>query len=179
MKKKLIYIIGAVGSGKTTLAKEIEKASHYKHVELDYLIYKFDELKGTTRTRDIEEVLTLINSIISSNDKIVFEDVGNESFTFLYESIDLFVILNTGLVIRMYRIIKRFFKRLISIEKYGFDYHHSFKQKLVFTYDLLKLTKRFEKDYRSTTLDKITKTKTKIIYLNNRKDVEKFIKEFF
>ena len=55
---KKIYIIGAVGSGKTTLAKELSKKLNIKMYELDKVVW--DDEHGNIKRTDIE-ILDIFN----------------------------------------------------------------------------------------------------------------------
>ena len=66
-----IYIIGPVGSGKTTLSKLLSKKYNIKKHELDKIVW--DDDNGNTKRTD-KEINRLFNSII--NDKAwIIEDV--------------------------------------------------------------------------------------------------------
>lgn len=71
-----IYIIGCPGTGKTTIAKHLNKKLRIKHYELDCVVYD-DE--NNHRKRSDEEINDLFNSIIKKPNWII-EDVGRNRF---------------------------------------------------------------------------------------------------
>ncbi|EMA6343002.1 DNA topology modulation protein FlaR [Bacillus cytotoxicus] len=112
---KRIHIIGSVGSGKTTLAKEIYLKLDIPYYELDNVVWrrhKFGDIRRTEQERE-----KYLNSIIQSESWII-EGVYNEDWVSnCFHSADLIIFLDTRYSIRSYRIIKRFFKQRLRIEK--------------------------------------------------------------
>ena len=73
---KKIYIIGAVGSGKTTLAKKLSSRLDIKMYELDKIVW--DDDNGNVKRSD-QDILKLFYEIIEKNTWII-EDVGRKKF---------------------------------------------------------------------------------------------------
>ena len=73
---KKIYIIGAVGTGKTTLAKDLSKKLNIKMYELDKVVW--DDENGNIKRSD-EEVQKLFGEILNKETWII-EDVGRKKF---------------------------------------------------------------------------------------------------
>lgn len=105
---KRIHIIGSVGSGKTTLAKEISSWLDVPYYELDNIVWirhKSGDIRRTEQER--EEYL---NSILQS-DSWIIEGIHNEDWVSnCFKNADLIFFLDTKYSIRTYRIIKRFIK---------------------------------------------------------------------
>ena len=85
-----IYIIGPVGSGKTTLSRLLSAKYNIKKYELDKIVW--DDENGNVKRKD-EEIKVLFNKIIGNKSWII-EDIGRKKF------IDgiLFIIVSFGLV---------------------------------------------------------------------------------
>ena len=71
-----IYIIGCPGTGKTTIAKYLNKKLRYKHYELDKVVYDDED---NHRKRTDEEIDKLFKDILKKPNWII-EDVGRNKF---------------------------------------------------------------------------------------------------
>ena len=71
-----IYIIGPVGSGKTTLAGILSKKYHIEKYELDKIVW--DDENGNIKRTD-NEINKLFKEILQ-NKRWIIEDVGREKF---------------------------------------------------------------------------------------------------
>ncbi|KOP78695.1 DNA topology modulation protein FlaR [Lysinibacillus sp. FJAT-14745] len=110
-----IHIIGSVGSGKTTLAKELSATLNIPYYELDNVVWKRQN-SGDSRRTDPQKV-DYLNNIIFTNAWII-EGVHNEDW--VAESLsnaELIIFLDTNYFIRIYRIIKRFTLQKLGLEK--------------------------------------------------------------
>lgn len=111
---KKIYIIGPVGSGKTTLANNLSKKLNIKFYELDKVVYD-DNNNNKKRTKnEIEKIIKKIQS----QSKWIVEDVGREFFTPFLQDADRVYYLN--IYKRYLRCIKRWLKQKLGIEKYNY-----------------------------------------------------------
>ena len=72
---KKIYIIGPVGSGKTTLAKHLSKKYNIPYFELDKVVY--DDFIGMKRFSF--EIDNIFSDILKEEEWII-EDVGRDVF---------------------------------------------------------------------------------------------------
>lgn len=106
-----IYIIGPVGSGKSTLSKVLAKKYNTEYYELDKIIWNDDI--GIKRPK--EETIKLFNNIINKESWII-EDVGRPIFESSYEKCDYIYYLKLPKFILYSRIIKRFVKQKLKIE---------------------------------------------------------------
>ena len=106
-----IYIIGPVGSGKSTLSKVLAKKYNTENYELDKIIWNDDI--GIKRPK--EETIKLFNNIINKESWII-EDVGRPIFESSYEKCDYIYYLKLPKIILYSRIIKRFVKQKLKIE---------------------------------------------------------------
>lgn len=110
-----IYIVGAAGSGKTTLAKRISQKTGVRCYHLDDIVYLNDsENKGRIRS-DIDRD-NLFDEIIKETDWIV-EDNGRMCFREAMQKADKIILLYPHKYVRMKRIVIRYIKQKLGIEK--------------------------------------------------------------
>ena len=112
---KKIYIIGPVGSGKTTLAKKISSKLNIKMYELDKIVWNDDEnIKRTD-----EEVLKIFNEIIKQ-DSWIIEDVGRTIFIDGLKMADIVYYIDLKPIIIYKRCVLRWIKQKIGTEPYNY-----------------------------------------------------------
>ncbi|WP_286166058.1 DNA topology modulation protein FlaR [Peribacillus frigoritolerans] len=110
-----IRIIGSVGSGKTTLARELSSILNIPYYELDNVVWKRDQ-SGDVRRTDAERDHYL-KSIIASGTWII-EGVHSEKWVSAsFHQADLIIFLDPRYSVRTYRIMKRFFLQKLRAEK--------------------------------------------------------------
>lgn len=108
-----ILIIGAVGTGKTTLSKQLSKKYNIKHYEIDSIVHD-DNAGGRKRTE--EEQNRIINQIDEGNDWII-EGTLRKNLYYLIEMSDKIIYLDIPKRTRNVRILTRFIKQKLKIEK--------------------------------------------------------------
>ncbi|PLR74713.1 DNA topology modulation protein FlaR [Bacillus sp. UMB0728] len=109
-----IHIIGSVGSGKTTLARKLSAQVGIPHYELDNVVWERGPQGDRRRTE--KERDALFQEIIAS-DCWIIEGVHH---TWIMESLrlaDQIILLDPPYSQRTYRIIKRFIKQKLHLEK--------------------------------------------------------------
>ena len=116
-----ILIIGIVASGKTSLAKELEKRLGISHFEIDSIVH--DDLNK--RKRSVLEQLKLIEEIDLNNDWIIEGTLRKN--------------LDISLKIRKRRIITRFIKQKFGLEKCNYKP----------TLEMLRLMFKWTKDFEN------------------------------
>lgn len=109
-----IYIIGSVGSGKTTLAKKLSKDLNISYYELDNIVWKYNP-NGDIR-RSEEEIEILFNKILEKDNWII-ENVGRSYFDRGYEEADTIIYLKLSRLVLYKRVILRWIKQNLKIEK--------------------------------------------------------------
>ncbi|KOS64678.1 AAA family ATPase [Lysinibacillus agricola] len=110
-----IHIIGSVGSGKTTLAKELSAQLNIPYYELDNVVWVRQNSSDIRRT-DPQKVDYLHNIVLTK--AWIIEGVHNEDWVAeSFSNADLIIFLDTNYFIRIYRIIKRFTLQKIGLEK--------------------------------------------------------------
>ncbi|RDW17301.1 DNA topology modulation protein FlaR [Oceanobacillus chungangensis] len=161
-----IHIIGSVGSGKTTLAKEISLTLGIPDYELDNVVWKRDK-SGDIR-RNEQEREAYLNSIIQSESWII-EGVHNEDWVSnCFHSADLIIFLDTRYTIRSYRIIKRYFKQMLRVEK------SNYKPTLQIFLKMFKWNRYFEEVGKVNFFNKYGIYKDKIVVINNKKCIKDY-----
>ncbi len=160
---KRIHIIGSVGSGKTTLAKELSTILNYPFYELDNVVWirgKSGDIRRTEKERE-----DYLNSIINSKTWII-EGVHNEDWmanSFRYA--DLIIFLDTNYVLRTYRIIKRFVFQKLRLE--DSNYKPTFKIFL----KMFKWNRYFEEVGKPNFFNKFGRYSDKLLVITDKKQV--------
>ncbi|ADL50849.1 hypothetical protein [Clostridium cellulovorans] len=132
-----IYIIGIVASGKTTLARRVSQELNIPHHELDCIVWNETDAGRFKRTP--EEQVEVIEDI----DRIgawIIEGTYRSSCHCLFDMADKIIFLDTPLWKRRYRILSRFIKQQLGIEKCHY------KSNLEMLRAMYKWTSDFEKD---------------------------------
>lgn len=111
-----IYIIGPVGSGKTTLARKLSKKLNINFYELDKVVW--DDDNGNVK-RSEEEINSLFNDIINQESQII-EDVGRKCFKKGRDKADIIYYIKLKPITIYYRVVKRWIKQKLGIEKYNY-----------------------------------------------------------
>ena len=110
-----IHIIGGPGSGKTTLASRLSRQLGIPHIDLDDL--QWDNAKGSYGTkRDPKEIDALLHQILQRDDWII-EGVYHKWCAQCFADADRIVLLETPRHICRSRIIRRFVRRKLGLEK--------------------------------------------------------------
>lgn len=111
-----ILIIGTVGTGKTTLAKKLSKQYKINHYQIDSIVHD-DEDNGRKRSREEQdEIVRQINN----NDNWIIEGVLRKNLEYLLELADKIIYLNIPKYKRNIRILVRFIKQNLKIEKVNY-----------------------------------------------------------
>ncbi|QOR64962.1 DNA topology modulation protein FlaR [Cytobacillus suaedae] len=163
---KRIHIIGSVGSGKTTLAKELSKRLDIPHYELDNVAWIRNK-SGDIRRTEVERE-EYLNSIIQSESWIV-EGVHNEDWVSnCFQDADLIIFLDPNYQIRTYRIIMRFIKQKLRLEK------SNYKPTLEIFLKMFKWNRHFEEVGKVNFFNKYGLHKNKIEVINNTKNLYEY-----
>ncbi|MGE7625256.1 DNA topology modulation protein FlaR [Viridibacillus sp. NPDC096237] len=112
---KKIHIIGSVGSGKTTLAKELSAKLAIPYHELDNVVWKRCKTGDIRRT--VEEREDFLSVIIMS-DSWIIEGVHTEAWVANnIKHAEIIIFLDTSYKVRIYRIFKRFILQKLKMEQ--------------------------------------------------------------
>lgn len=159
---KKIFIVGIVASGKTTLAKRLSNQKEIPWYELDNIVHY--QTNAGRKKRTPEEQVEVIKEI-DSQGQWIFEGTDRESYQCLYNMADTIIFLDTPLWKRKIRIVTRYIKQQLGIEK------SNYKPDLYMLKMMYKWTNDFEIN-RENFLAKMNSYKDKVIRLtdNNRLD---------
>lgn len=158
-----ILISGIVASGKTTLAKKLSSTLNIPCYEGDSIAWGFPGEKRYKRTN--EEQAETIQRIDQKGDWII-EGTNRESQKMLHDMADRIIFLDTPLYIRKYRIMMRWIKQKLGLEKCNYKPDIKIlKQMFIWTSDFEKKRNEYEK-YLSNYQDKL-------IWVHSVKELEK------
>lgn len=159
-----IYIIGPVGSGKTTLAKQLSKKYKTKYYELDCIVFDDD---NNHRKRSIEETNVMFDKILKHKSWII-EDISRNRFDKGLEEADIIYYIAISKIRVYYRVIKRWFKQKLRLEKYNYP------PTLFQFFDMIRTTKSYYKKEKDK-LKKLKKYKHKVKFIT-KKDIKELTK---
>ncbi|WP_400241518.1 DNA topology modulation protein FlaR [Niallia sp. JL1B1071] len=158
-----IHIIGSVGSGKTTLAKELSIKLQLPYYELDNVVWLRKD-NGDIRRSEKEREKFLY--AIVQTDKWIIEGVHSEDWvSSSYLEADIIIFLDTNYFIRTLRIIKRFIKQKVGLEKA--HYQPTFK---IF-FKMFQWNKHFEEVGKPNFFKKYQKYQEKVFMVKDIKVV--------
>lgn len=164
-----LYIVGSVASGKSTLARRISKITGIPCHHLDEVVYLPDPSEPWgNRKRPVEKRNSLFEDILSSKHYII-EDAGREYFTEGLRQADTVILLEIPLYIRKKRIIFRWIKQNLGIEKC------IYRPRL----DVLKSMFKWAKNYDTGadgTKARVMPFYKKTVVLHNNKEIERYIR---
>lgn len=165
-----VHIIGSVGSGKTTLAKELSTKLEIPYYELDNVVWMRKENGDSRRTEEERE--KLLHRIVQT-DKWIIEGVHHDEWVKnSFQQADTIIFLDTNYYIRTYRIMKRFIKQKVGIEKA--HYQPSFK---IF-FKMFQWNKHFEEVGKPDFLKKYQEYQGKVFVVKGKKGAyQKFFRK--
>ncbi|MDQ6419583.1 hypothetical protein RB620_09085 [Paenibacillus sp. LHD-117] len=158
---KKIFIVGIVASGKTTIARRLSEILNIPCYELDNIVHHQTETGRFKRTE--EEQIEVIKNI-DLNGAWIFEGTDRPSYRCLFEMSDTIIFLDTPLRKRRLRILTRFLKQNLGIEKC------SYKPDLNMLKMMYRWTREFEKN-RDEFESRLQLYNEKVIRLPNSDDM--------
>ena len=161
-----IRIIGCSGSGKTFLAKRLSEKYNIPNYDLDDIQWDNSQNSYGIRT-PIEKRDQLLKEILQQPDWII-EGVYYAWVQKSFEDADIIYVLDMPKRLYKFRIIKRFVKRKIGLEK-------GKKETLKSVYDLLKWTETFQNTNLKEIITNLQAYKEKAVYIRNKKEINKLI----
>ncbi|MCM3596773.1 DNA topology modulation protein FlaR [Metabacillus idriensis] len=157
-----IRIIGSVGSGKTTLARELSSILNIPYYELDNVVWMRDQsgdIKRTDAERD-----SYLKSIIFSRTWII-EGVHNETWVSAsFHQADLIIFLDPRYSVRTYRIMKRFFLQKLRVEK------SNYKPTVKIFLNMFKWNRYFEEKGKPNFLHFYGKYRNKLLVISTNRE---------
>lgn len=163
-----IHIIGSVGSGKTTFAKKLSIQTGIQHYELDNMVWERVEGSRDIR-RNVEERDGQLYNIVKF-DKWIIEGVHHIWVKGSLDQADLILFLDIPYGKRNYRIIKRFIRQIVGVEKA--NYTPTFKMFI----NMFKWNAYFENKSKPEILKLLDHYGDKVVICKNNVDLKNFIK---
>lgn len=160
-----ILIIGSVASGKTSLARKLSRKLNINYYEIDSIVH--DDRNNYKRSP--EEQKKIINEINDKENDWIIEGTLRKNLFYLLDMTDLIVYLNINVRIRKWRIIKRFVKQKLRLEK------SNYKPSIEMFKLMFKWTSDFEKNKNELEL-MLDTYKEKLIKLNNKNEIKRYFK---
>ncbi len=112
---KKIRIIGCSGSGKTFFSKYLSNKYKIPHFDLDDIVWDNCEFYGVKKDKESRKLL--LNNILKNESWIIEGIYYKKWVAQTFDDADIIYVLNIPAYICIYRVIKRFIKRKLHIEK--------------------------------------------------------------
>ncbi|MFD1019880.1 AAA family ATPase [Thalassobacillus hwangdonensis] len=166
MPNKKIHIVGSVASGKTTLAKQLSIKLGIPYYELDNVVW--ERLPDGERRRTDEERDAHLKSILE-NDAWIIEGVHHEWVADSLEQAEQIIYLDTPMYKRRIRIVTRFIKQKLKLEKANYTPTFEIFRKM------FKWNRHFETVGKPAVLEKLApyEKKTHIVRKSNMKVINR------
>ena len=163
-----LYIVGSVGSGKSTLARRASRITGIPCTHLDEVVYEEDPTDSWGNHKRPDDVIETTFRVVLSQEHYIMEDAGRERFIDGMAQADRIIVLDYPLRVRKWRILKRWIKQKLGIEKCIYRPHIK----------MLKAMLRWVNNYgtdRDGTKGRIAQFAEKAVYLHNKKDTEQWL----
>jgi adenylate kinase family enzyme len=157
-----IHIIGGSGTGKTFYAEKISKQYNISHYDLDDIFWDNNAISYGTRM-PIEKRTELLNRILTTENWII-EGVYYKWLNDSFSSADWIFILIISPIIFNFRIIKRFIKRKLGIQK-------GKKETIKSLFGLLVWTNNYYKHEIPEIINYLNEYKNKIVFVKKFNDI--------
>ena len=161
-----IRIIGCSGSGKTYLAKRLSEKYNIPNFDLDDI--QWDNSQNSYGIKmPIENRNRMLNDILQQPNWII-DGVYYAWVQKSFEDADIIYVLDMPKRLYRFRIIKRFVKRKIGLEK-------GKKETLKSVYNLLKWTNTFQNTNMKEIISILESHKEKVIYIKKKEEIARII----
>ncbi|WP_315371271.1 DNA topology modulation protein FlaR [Paenibacillus xylanexedens] len=157
-----IHIIGSTGSGKTYLAKNLSKQLDIPYYELDKVMWSSSVEMAGKNSPEVRD--KLLNEIIIKDSWIV-EGVYYKWLAESFDLADKIIFLTPNTFVRDLRIINRFIKQRIGIEK------SNYRQTLKGLLEMIKWNHGFEAQTKKEILEILKPYDYKLEILKNNNDI--------
>lgn len=163
-----IYITGSVGSGKSTLARKAAERTGIPCRHLDEVVFTpSPENRWGNQKRPEAERDALFQAALNQDSYIV-EDTGRACFLAGMERADQVVLLDIAPCLRRYRILRRWIRQRLGLEKCGY------KPRLLMLRAMFRWAREYETG-RDGTRARAEKFSEKLIVLRNRREIEAYL----
>ena len=162
-----IHIIGCSGTGKTYLARKLSEKYNIQHFDLDDIQWD-NSADGYGLKMPVNKREELLKRILSQESWII-EGVYYAWVTESFQRADVIYVLDIPSYIYKYRIIMRFIKRKLRIEK---GKKETFKS----LYNLLKWTNKYQNNNLKEIKKILKEYESKVIWISDSREIDKIIK---
>ncbi len=161
-----IRIIGCSGSGKTYLAKRLSEKYNIPHFDLDDI--QWDNSQNSYGVKmPIEKRNQMLNDMLQQPDWII-DGVYYAWVQKSFEDADVIYVLDMPKWLYRFRIIKRFIKRRVGLEK-------GKKETLKSVYNLLKWTDTFQNKNMKEIFRILETYKEKVVFIKKKAEIDKIL----
>ena len=161
-----IHIIGCSGTGKTYLAKKLSKKYNIQHFDLDDIQWD-NSADGYGLKMPVNKREELLKQILIQESWII-EGVYYAWVTESFQIADVIYVLDLPSYIYKYRIIIRFIKRKLGIEK---GKNETFKS----VYNLLKWTNKYQNNNLKEIKTILKQYERKVVWISNSRGIDRII----
>ena len=161
-----IHIIGCSGTGKTYLARKLSKKYNIQHYDLDDIQWD-NSADGYGLKMPVNKREELLKQILSQESWII-EGVYYAWVTESFQRADVIYVLDTPSYIYKYRIIMRFIKRKLGIEK---GKKETFKS----VYNLLKWTNKYQNNNLKEIKKILEQYASKVVWISDSREIDRII----
>lgn len=161
-----IHIIGCSGSGKTYFAKKLSDKYAIPHFDLDNIQWD-NTAEGYGVKMPADRRAALLKNMLQ-NESWIIEGVYYSWVSDCFRDADLIYLLQTPKPVYTARIVKRFIKRKLGLEK-------GKKETLKSVYHLLKWTDTWQKQNLPEILKVLAQYGHKTVVLRSKKEVDRII----
>ena len=162
-----IHIIGCSGTGKTYFASKLSERYNIQHYDLDDIQWD-NSADGYGLKMSVNKREELLKQILNQESWII-EGVYYAWVTESFQMADVIYILDLPSYIYKYRIIIRFIKRKLGIEK---GKNETFKS----VYNLLKWTGKYQNNNLKEIKKILKEYESKVIWISDSREIDKIIK---
>lgn len=161
-----IRIIGCSGSGKTYLAKRLSEKYNIPNFDLDDL--QWDNSQNSYGVKmPVEKRDQMLNDILRQTNWII-DGVYYAWVHRSFEEADMIYVLDMPKHLYKFRIIKRFIKRKIGLEK-------GKKETLKSVYNLLKWTDTFQNTNMKEIIRILEAYKEKVVFIKKKSEINRIL----
>ena len=161
-----IHIIGCSGTGKTYLARKLSKKYNIQHYDLDDIQWD-NSADGYGLKMPVNKREELLKRILSQESWII-EGVYYAWVTESFQRADVIYVLDIPSYIYKYRIIMRFIKRKLGIEK---GKKETFKS----VYNLLKWTNKYQNNNLKEIKKILEQYASKVVWISDGREIDRII----
>ncbi|MBR4982618.1 MAG: DNA topology modulation protein FlaR [Lachnospiraceae bacterium] len=161
-----IHIIGCSGTGKTYLARKLSKKYNIQHYDLDDIQWD-NSADGYGLKMPVNKREELLKQILNQESWII-EGVYYAWVIEGFQEADVIYVLDIPSHIYKYRIIMRFIKRKLGIEK---GKKETFKS----VYKLLKWTNKYQNNNLKEIKKILKQYESKVVWISNSRGIDRII----